>query len=228
MPFLFKYNNENYLLYTKNKGRKVHCGREYVMWKVHCRNLNTGLEFKVFTNQHDDDIECSPSLYIKNNKIFFYYIGTEIDDFSVKYRMIEMEFDNVLDMDKECKNAKVFANVTYGGVNEYYKVFSYKDKLKIVNRSDSSKRFYELNGDIYRVVNIYGEDSKFIITERNGDRYLSYIFDCYTFNKQIIKVDGVDDIYKSTILGDEIVFAKRVGDFEDRELIFSKYTTESI
>jgi hypothetical protein len=234
-PYLFKKDNNNFLLLTKGgEPTLFYNGNKISFESIFVRNLSNNEEKKLFN--FIDQIECNPVYFEENNKKYISYIKSHsitsenIETYNPlnAFSLFKVEIDDNFNVIGEhtlvhASSYSGFENhkfIIHSSLNINQIVLNVYDKLLSNNFNLNISQFVAFH-PFFRVIPVFQYENSVILTSAAlEDSILIYdIHDIYNF-KRIVNKDKMK-IYKCSFLEDLLVYAIKTGeDFEDRDLVF--------
>ena len=230
-PYLFKKNNERFLLCTKGDATKTYesyDGVTLTFESIYVKNLDTLQEKKLF--DFEEYIECNPVYHEEDGKKFISYIksnnlsespATIFDLYKVE---VDDDFNTIGDH-------VLLKEKTYSGFeNEQYIVFSelehYQIFLIFIDKKTKERKQFKITQlvdqlPLFRVVPIFDKPNSIFLTSATSEMtaYIADINNFYSFKKVVNK--DKKPVYKCSALDDLLVYAVKIGpNREDRELVY--------
>lgn len=237
MPFAFDFNGARHLVFTRSELQDKHPFPHRV-WKITYYNMTTGyMQFLDLPDSDEYDIECNPALwYDYDNQDWHgsYSFAKMSVGKGIRYQLLHTHGKDLLaplanPIVQEFRNKPVFN----GFVNSKYKAYTdgRDEEGAYVYVSDHKHlRRWILRCDFHlvlRVNHIFDDPDRFLITGRmqfqnqpNNERTMVWNHATQSLEGELL-VEG-EPVYKSTIVGDSVIFAKRGVAFEDRQLYISQ------
>jgi hypothetical protein len=228
MPFLFEENGQKFMIFSSCENFLTGIyGEQYMPWTIYCINLETNEKFRVNTYLSEKNVECSGSMFYDDEGMCnFSFIGTNFETQDIlKYYITTLKGPNLRNLSSKKIEEKTFTGTI---TNDWY-VYSKKyiipnthtprDTISIVNKKTKNTKTINLFETVYRMVEVFDQKDKLIVTGSENDHTFSILYDMNIGTHQVIKVNG-DDVYKCSILGDEIACAVKLDGFEEREIKF--------
>jgi len=229
-PYLFRKNNERFLLFTKGDATKTYesfDGVTLTFESIYVKNLDTQQEKKLF--DFEEHIECNPVYFEEQGKKYISYIkSNNLSESPVTiFDLYKVEVDG--DFNTIGDHVLLKENTYSGFENEQYVVFSelehYQIFLIFLNKETQERKKFKITQlvdqqPLFRVVPVYGQLNSVLLTSATSEMtaYIADINNFYNF-KTVINKDGMP-VYKCSVLDALLVYAIKAGPHrEDRELI---------
>jgi hypothetical protein len=200
----------------------------YQPWKLfHCSWSDRQQPQQIATGLAAGAVECSPAFYRDADGLHISFIGGVPTQQCFDYKLYPMSgaaWDS-LSAAEPFDNRETWA----GFLSQRYVCFSSSNRLELTRR-DTNEQFL-LECPLSRILRVtYRADDldslliTGVATDENEQTLLYKIDTTETF-----EVRTPDSVYKSSINGDQIVFAQQGDDdFEDRQLQHGSYTLEAV
>jgi hypothetical protein len=232
-PYLFRKNNERFLLFTKGDATKTYesfDGVTLTFESIYVKNLDTQQEKKLF--DFEEHIECNPVYFEEQGKKYISYIkSNNLSESPVTiFDLYKVEVDDNFDTIGE--HILLKENTYSGFENEQYVVFSelehYQIFLIFMNKKTQERKKFKITQlvdqqPLFRVVPVYGQLNSVLLTSATSEM-TAYIADINNFyNFKVVLNKDKKPVYKCSVLDDLLVYAVKIGlNREDRELVFEE------
>ena len=232
-PYLFKKNNDKFLLFTKGDATKTYESFDGVMLtfeSIYVKNLDTQQEKKLF--DFEEHIECNPVYFEEQGKKYISYIKSNnlSESPATIFHLYKVEVND--DFDTIGEHILLKENTYSGFENEQYVVFSelehYQIFLIFMNKETQERKKFRITQlvdqqPLFRVVPVYGQLNSVLLTSATSEM-TAYIADINNFyNFKVVLNKDKKPVYKCSILDDLLVYAVKIGlNREDRELVFEE------
>jgi hypothetical protein len=181
--------------------------------------------YPIETGLPDNTVECSPSFYREGDKIYLSFVAATPSIKGLRYKLYLSSGPNF----KKLHPAEQlsYRPLFFGFVSPSHTCWGTKSDLNVKEKASGNVfRIKTTFARIFRVTFLSELPSKLLITGRD-DKFCdrTVLYDLTTEQSFDITADG--DVYKSTIYGELLIFAKKNGeDFENRKLLVGDYLLE--
>lgn len=227
-PYFFKIGDRRYLLYcgggeqlTAKYGISTY---KYMPWQLYVGEWDAGnilnIE-RIETGMSVHSIHCSPYAQYVNQEIHFSYIGAQMNSYDVMaYRLYTAHGENFnsLSLAIAAHDESVFA----GFENQGWQFLSWQEQeCEFINKQTrQNATFYPEEFDsVLRILPVDHDPDLIMITGRKDNLFKTFVYDIKSLRAIAEVTAHGESVYKSTLTDDGfVIHAKRMGDFEEREL----------
>lgn len=235
MPYVFDYKGRKLLLFCMDTGKikkkgpvdpylQTYNWLEFPVWKIYWTYLDDFNPQRLETGINKEFVECNPTVVYNNGKYILSVCVQEIISGAVVSFLYTSEGSDFFKLPSlENTYVSTSACTSFGN----FEIIS-KDNSKLYICNEEEYKAYETNFQITRISSFNLSNELILLTGWYGMPYRddsnprTIVFN-YVKNKILgeIFVEG-EPVYKSSIFGNEIVFAKREGEnAEQRRLYYS-------
>ena len=201
---------------------RIHRGLSYRLWKLAYCQWNNRNAQRLETGLPEDAVECSPTFYRAGNETHVSFIGGVLSDNRMRYLLYSMSGPswNRLSQAKPVLEEPAL----FGFVSPRHICFGDDNILFARDRKSGEERLLQLPLPMITRVSYCAEDhDKLLISgkDEHGHR-ATLLYGLNSEETSEIRVDG--PVYKSSLCGDQIIFAQRPPDsMLDYELEYGNF-----
>jgi hypothetical protein len=230
-PYLVKFKDELCLLfcYEFNSINAIYGDSlySYTPWKLAYSRLDQLTLNAIETGFAQYDIHCSPVASTnENGQLFLSFIGgVQDEEGAIFYHLYGMEGYNLNDLSRP---DKLHQEYTFAGFqNDKYQVRNWREPETEITNLASKKTvtvYFSFVDSVQRIAPVPGQEDAILITGTKTlepGKYCTFIYGINDTSIREVKVNN-ESIYKSCIYENKLIYARQVGDFEQRQLFSSE------
>lgn len=236
-PYLYNNSNNLYLLYcySDNIQRFYYHNNYYARpWKIYWKNLDTEESHTVKTLRYHPDygsavIECNPHTYPEAPNVLYWNAGfCKGGNQPIVYYLVSMTFDDMSFSNGDPSTFRIISQCFTGTfINESLIIRHTGFKNAKLQIQDGNLLDFKDLGfkHLLKINRIYNDD-KFILTgEDINNHNFSMLLDSSFNSISRLQNQSGEDIYKSTILNDRLIYTVKEQDesIETRRLVLEGF-----